>query len=218
MKPKPQPARKHPQRASIPRKTVYRLSVYFRCLQRLRHNSIQTVSSEALARAAGVKPTQLRKDLAHFGQFGTRGLGYDVSQLSGMISDVLGTQTLQPVVLVGTGNLGSALLSYGGFAQEGFEIIAGFDCDPQRLRTRGPIPVLPMERLPEVVASHGVRMAILCVPASVAQEVANQLFAAGITGILNFAPIVLHAPEDAMVNNVNLAIELENLSYFIQDG
>lgn len=204
-------------RSHIPRKTVYRLSVYFRCLNRVLNNGIQTISSEALARAAGVKPTQLRKDLAHFGQFGTRGLGYDVAQLSRTISDVLGNQTLQPVILVGAGKLGSALLSYGGFAQEGFEIVAAFDPDPARQRTRGGgVPVLPVDRLPEFVREHHVRMAILCVPAAVAQEVANLLFAAGIGGILNFAPIVIHAPDDVMVNNVNLAIELENLSYFIQ--
>lgn len=203
-------------RTTIPRKTIYRLSVYFRCLQRLKNNGIDTVSSEALARAAGVKPTQLRKDLAHFGQFGTRGLGYDVSQLEQMISDVLGNQTLQPVVLIGAGNLGSALLAYGGFAQEGFEIVAAFDVEPARHRARGPVEILPMERLETVIRDRSVRMAILCVPASVAQEIANRLFAAGIGGILNFAPIVIHAPEDVMVNNVNLAIELENLSYFIQ--
>lgn len=208
---------KRTDRNSIPRKTVYRLSVYFRCLHRLKNNGIVTVSSEALARAAGVKPTQLRKDLAHFGQFGTRGLGYDVTQLARMISDVLGNQSLQPVILVGVGKLGSALLSYGGFAQEGFEIIAAFDQDAARQKARGPIPVLAMEKLPEFVRERSVRMAILCVPAAVAQEVANQLFAAGIGGLLNFAPIVIHAPEDAIVNHVNLAIELENLSYFIQD-
>ncbi len=204
-------------RTRIPRKTVYRLSIYFRCLNRLQNNGLQTVSSEALARAAGVKPTQLRKDLAHFGQFGTRGLGYDVAQLSKMISDVLGNQTLQPVILVGAGNLGTALVSYGGFAREGFEIVAAFDSDPHRPRARCPVPVHGMERLAEFVRDRAVKMAILCVPAAVAQEVANQLFAAGLTGVLNFAPIVIHAPEDVIVNNVNLAIELENLSYFIQD-
>lgn len=212
-------ARPGPRKAgrnAIPRKTVYRLSVYFRCLTRLKNNGIVTVSSEALSRAAGVKPTQLRKDLAHFGQFGTRGLGYDVTQLARMISDVLGNQSLQPVILVGVGKLGSALLSYGGFAQEGFEIVAAFDQDPARQRTRAPVTILPMDQLPSFVRQRGVRMAILCVPAAVAQEVANQLFSAGIGGILNFAPIVIHAPEDAIVNHVNLAIELENLSYFIQ--
>lgn len=205
-------------RLEIPRKAVYRLSVYLRCLQRLKGNDIRTVSSEALAKAAGVKPTQLRKDLTYFGQFGTRGLGYDVEMLARMIADLLGTNSLQPVILVGAGNLGSALLSYRGFQQEGFEIIGAFDSAPGRKRERRPgAQVRSMDELPEFVAKNGVRMAILTVPAEVAQEVTNELVAAGITGILNFAPIVLHVPEEVMVNTVNLAIELENLSYFIQD-
>src|SRR3954447_17812946 len=108
--------------SEIPRKTVYRLSVYLRCLARLKANGIHTVSSEALAKVAGVKPTQLRKDLTYFGQFGTRGLGYDVEQLTRMITDLLGTSSLQPVILVGVGNLGTALLSYRGFQEQGFEI------------------------------------------------------------------------------------------------
>ena len=117
------PPSKKQIRPEIPRKTVYRLSIYLRCLQRLKSNSIRTVSSEALSKAAGVKSTQLRKDLTYFGQFGTRGLGYEVEQLAEMITDVLGTNSLQPVVLVGVGNLGTALLSYRGFEQEGFEIL-----------------------------------------------------------------------------------------------
>lgn len=205
-------------RPEIPRKTIYRLSVYMRCLQRLKQNQIQTVSSEALARAAGVKPPQLRKDLTYFGQFGTRGLGYDVEQLAKMIGNLLGTSRLQPVVLVGVGNLGSALLAYRGFEQEGFELVAAFDADPDPTRVReSKTPVLGMERLPEVVRKHGVRMAMVAVPANAAQEVINKLVDAGITGVLNFAPIVAHAPEHVMVNNVNLAIELENLSYFVQE-
>ncbi len=206
---------KKAERNVIPRKAVYRLSLYLRCLTRLRHNAITTVSSEALARAAGVKPTQLRKDLTHLGQIGRRGLGYDVEQLAQIIGDTLGTNSLQPVILVGVGNLGSALLSYRGFAQEGFEIVAAFDAAPMPRRREGP-PVLPMERLPAFVREHQVRMAVLCVPAHVAQEVANHLVAAGLTGILNFAPLVLDVPDEVTVNNVNLAIELENLSYFIQ--
>jgi redox-sensing transcriptional repressor len=211
-------ALKKNDRPEIPRKTIYRLSVYLRCLARLKDNAIRTVSSEALATVAGVKSTQLRKDLTYFGQFGTRGLGYDVEQLSQMISDVLGTKSLQPVILVGVGNLGLALLSYRGFEQEGFEIAAAFDIDSKRRREKKiSQPILEMSELPEFVRKHGVRMAILSVPASVAQEVTNALVQCGITGILNFAPIVLHVPEEVMVNNVNLASELENLSYFIQD-
>lgn len=208
---------KKPNRPTIPRKTVYRLSLYLRCLARLKDNNIQTVSSETLAKVAGVKPTQLRKDLTYFGQFGTRGLGYDVAALSQMISDELGTTSLQPVILVGVGNLGLALLSYRGFEKEGFEIIAAFDIDPKRRRDKDvDLPILGMEELADFVQNHHVKMAIVTVPAAVAQEVANGLVQCGVMGILNFAPIVLHVPEDVMVNNVNLAIELENLSYFIQ--
>ena len=203
-------------RPEIPRKAIYRLSVYLRCLHRLKANAIRTVSSDALAAAAGVKPTQLRKDLTYFGQFGTRGLGYDVEQLARMIVDLLGTNSLQPVILVGVGNLG--LLSYRGFEQEGFEIVAAFDVDPERRREKTVTqPIHSMDKLSGFVRERGVRMAILTVPAIVAQEVANQLVDAGITGVLNFSPIVLQVPEAVMVNNVNLAIELENLSYFIQD-
>jgi len=201
----------------IPRKTIYRLSIYLRCLARLRENSIGTVSSEALAKAAGVKSTQLRKDLAYFGTFGTRGLGYDVADLSRKISEELGTSSLQPVILVGVGNLGLSLLSYRGFEKEGFEIIAAFDSAPQRKRDKEiKQPILAMDELSQFVTEQGVKMAILSVPAAVAQSVANKLIECGITGILNFAPIVLTVPEEVMVNNVNLAIELENLSYFIQ--
>jgi redox-sensing transcriptional repressor len=209
---------KRPKAPEIPRKTIYRLSVYLRCLARLRDNKIETVSSEALAKVAGVKPTQLRKDLAYFGQFGTRGLGYGVSELAKMISDELGTTSLQPVILVGVGNLGLALLSYRGFEKEGFEIVAGFDVEPTRRRDKKITqPIFGMDELPAFVQQHGVKMALLTVPAAAAQEVVNQLVQAGIAGILNFSPIVLSVPEEVMVNNVNLAIELENLSYFIQD-
>jgi redox-sensing transcriptional repressor len=209
---------KKPGRPEIPRKTIYRLSIYLRCLARLKDNGIRTVSSEALAKVAGVKSTQLRKDLTYFGQFGTRGLGYDVEQLSRMISDELGTKGLQPVILVGVGNLGLALLSYRGFEKEGFEIVAAFDIDPKRKRDKKITQeILGMDKVADLIREQNVRMAILTVAAAAAQEVANTLIQCGITGILNFAPIVLHVPEEVMVNNVNLAIELENLSYFIQD-
>ena len=165
-----------------------------------------------------MKSTQLRKDLTYFGQFGTRGLGYDVEQLSQMITDQLGTKSLQPVVLVGVGNLGLALLSYRGFEKEGFEIVAAFDLDPKRKRDKKITqPILGMDKLAETIRERSVKMAILTVAAAAAQEVANTLVQCGVTGILNFAPIVLHVPEEVMVNNVNLAIELENLSYFIQE-
>jgi redox-sensing transcriptional repressor len=171
-----------------------------------------------LAKAAGVKSTQLRKDLTYFGQFGTRGLGYDVEQLAKMISDLLGTTRLQPVILVGVGNLGSALLRYRGFQQQGFEIVGAFDLDTKRKRDKNYENLIhPIEEVSAFIRQNTVKMAILTVPAEGAQEVANLLVGAGIEGILNFAPIVLTVPEEVMVNNVNLAIELENLSYFIQN-
>lgn len=177
-----------------------------------------TVSSEALAKAAGVKPTQLRKDLAYFGTFGTRGLGYDVPELCNKIAEELGTSRLQPVILVGVGNLGLALLSYRGFEKEGFEILAAFDAEPGRKRDKAVRqPILGMDRLVDFVRENLVKMAILSVPAAVAQEVTNTLVQSGIAGILNFSPMVLDVPEEVIVNNVNLAIELENLSYFIQE-
>lgn len=205
-------------RPEIPRKTIYRLSIYLRCLARLGENGIGTVSSEALAKAAGVKPTQLRKDLAYFGTFGTRGLGYEVADLSIKISEELGTSRLQPVILIGVGNLGLALLSYRGFEKEGFEIVAAFDAHPERERDKDvKQPIYGMDNLSAFVKQQHIKMAILTVPASAAQAVANDLIDVGITGILNFSPIVLSVPEEVMVNNVNLAIELENLSYFTQE-
>ena len=204
-------------RTEIPRKAIYRLSVYLRCLHRLENNRIHTVSSEVLAKAAGVKSTQLRKDLTYFGQFGTRGLGYDVKQLIEMISERLGTKSLQPVVIVGIGNLGRALLSYRGFEREGFEVVGAFDVQSDRFPKEVPIQVQSMKVMPKVIDEHLVKMAILCVPPTAAQEVTNQLIEYGVVAILNFAPIVLSVPDEVTVNNVNLAMDLENLSYFINE-
>jgi redox-sensing transcriptional repressor len=203
-------------RIDIPRKSIYRLSIYQRCLQRLRENGVDTVSSEALAKAAGVKPTQLRKDLAYFGQFGTRGLGYSVAALTSTIGTVLGHNRLQPVVLVGVGNLGSALLRYSGFRKEGFEVVAAFDSHPRSDLAGLSIPILHTIDLPGFIQENNVKMAILAVPANAAQEVANTLTKAGVQAILNFSPTILDVPENTVVNNVDLAVELENLSYFVK--
>lgn len=204
-------------RIDIPKKAIYRLSIYNRCLQRLVELGEETVSSSALAKAAGVKPAQLRKDLAYFGQFGTRGLGYPVDALAAMIRDVLGREKLQPVALVGAGNLGSALLRYQGFQKEGFEVVAAFDADPEAAVSRGvKVPVYSEKELESRLQEDGVRLAILCVPAAIAQALANRLVAAGVTGILNFSPVVLEVPEEVVVNNVDLALELEHLSFFVR--
>ncbi len=202
-------------RVAIPKKTVYRLSIYLRCLDRFVEDGVQTASSQALALAAGVKPTQLRKDLTSFGHFGTRGLGYDVVKLREGIVEVLGRKQLQPVVLVGVGHLGSALLAYKGFEKESFEIVAGFDVDVKRKRRKTyNQPILQLDKLESFIRARKIHMGIITVPSTVAQDVANRLVAAGVNAILNFAPNVLRVPINVVVSNVNLAIELENLSYF----
>jgi len=206
-------------RVEIPKKAIYRLSIYQRCLSKLQENGKETVSSSALAGAAGVKPAQLRKDLTYFGQFGTRGLGYSVAELRDAIRDVLGREQLQPVVMVGAGNLGVALLRYRGFAKEGFEVVAAFDADPETVISRGvSVPVHGQHEMAGFVREKDVKLAILCVPGGVAQEVANELVDAGVQGILNFSPTLLEVPEAVTVNNVDLALELENLSYFVSHG
>lgn len=205
-------------KGEIPRKTVYRLTVYLRCLQRLQDNDVVTVSSIALAAVAGVKSTQLRKDLGFVGQFGKRGLGYQVDVLSEAIAETLGGTSLQSVILVGVGNLGSALLHYGGFHREGFEITAAFDLHPDEvpLREGNKVVLKGMDEMREFINNKSVNMAILAVPAKAAQAVANDLVDEGVRAILNFSPTVLQVPDKVMVNNVDLALELESLSYFVR--
>jgi len=205
-------------RVEIPRKAIYRLSLYQRCLGKLQEKDIETVSSSALAKAAGVNAAQLRKDLGYFGQFGTRGLGYAVEELRNAIREALGRTSFQPVVLVGAGNLGSALLRYQGFEKEGFEVIAAFDIVPEAVMQQGlGLAVRPVSEMVRFIRKHDVKLAILCVPGEVAQETANELVGAGVTGILNFSPSVLQVPEAVTVNQVDLALELENLSYFVKE-
>jgi redox-sensing transcriptional repressor len=204
------------EKAGIPKKTIYRLSLYHRCLSKLTENGHETVSSSALAKAAGVGASQLRRDISHVGQFGTRGLGYQVEELRLAIREALGREHLQPVILVGAGNLGSALLRYGGFQKEGFEVIAAFDAVPEAVMKREiGVPLYGPEKMDPFIAQHGVKLAILCVPAENAQEVVNDLVLSGVQGILNFSPTVLQVPEQVTVNNVDLALELENVSFFI---
>ena len=205
------------EKVDIPKKAIYRLSIYHRCLQKLSDSGQKTVSSITLAKVAGVKPAQLRRDLGYIGQIGTRGLGYPVSGLIATIREALGREQLQPVILVGAGNLGSALLRYQGFQKEGFEVVAAFDAKPEEARARElKIPVHHASKLVAFIAKNNVKLVILCVPIGFAQEVANRLVASGIQGILNFSPIMLEVPSDVTVNNVDLALELEHLSYFIK--
>lgn len=177
-----------------------------------------TVSSEALAKAAGVKSTQLRKDLGYVGQIGRRGLGYRVDALFEAINGIMGNAILRPVIVVGVGNLGSALLNYGGFRKEGFEVIAAFDQAPELVKRRAAksgVPIYDSSGLGDYIQNHDVKMVILAVPENAAQTVADTLVEAGVQAILNFSPAVLQVSDDVMVNHVNLAVELESLSYFV---
>lgn len=202
----------------IPGKTIYRLSIYHRCLHRLEENEIETVSSSGLAKAAGVNPSQLRRDLGYLGTFGTRGLGYPVAELGEAIREVLGREHLQPVILVGVGNLGSALLRYDGFQKEGFEVLAAFDSAPEKVIIRGiKVPVHHVDKMAAMIQQEEVKLAVLSVPAAHAQEVANDLVDAGVQGILNFSPTVLQVPETVTVNSVDLALELEQVSFFVKN-
>jgi len=206
-----------PYKADLPKKAIYRFSIYHRCLQKLAANEVITVSSSTLARAAGVNAAQIRKDIALLGQYGTRGLGYPVATLMRSIRETLGREKFQPVVLIGAGNLGSALLRYQGFEKEGFQVVAAFDADPDAAKRRGlGVPVHHESELEAFITREGVKLAILCVPAGFAQAVANRLVSAGVQGILNFSPVVLEIPADVTVNNVDLALELEHLGYFIR--
>ena len=202
------------QQTDIPRKSIYRLSIYQRCLERLKENGLDTVSSNSLAKAAGVKSAQLRKDLAHFGQFGTRGLGYSVDALIEVITGVLGTSSLLPVQGLETWVL---LLKYSGFNREGFEISAAFESDQYRLKTVvADIPVMNVSQMTQYVKDNDVKIAIIAVPAETAQEVANALVNAGVQAFLNFSSTVLKTPDNVIVNSVDLALELEHLSYFVK--
>lgn len=205
------------EKLEIPQKSIYRISLYNRCLERLHENGHEMVSSSALATAAGVKPSQLRRDLAYFGTFGTRGRGYPVEALRMAIHEGLGRAKLQPVIMVGAGNLGRALLRYDGFCKEGYDILAAFDSASEGLADKNiPVPLHPSDEIASFVKKHRVQMAILCVPGEFAQQAVNQLVEAGVQGILNFSPALLQVPSEVTVNNVDLALELENLSYFVR--
>ncbi len=202
---------------SVPEATVGRLAIYLRALTALAEKSTTTVSSEALANAAGVNSAKLRKDLSYLGSYGTRGVGYDVSTLVEQISRTLGLTTHRGVALVGVGNLGNALAGYDGFASRGFEVAALFDADPERVgRTIGSLKVQHIDTLGEVVRTEGVSIGVIATPAEAAQSVCDRLVAAGVTSILNFAPAVLSVPEGVDVRKVDLAVELQILSFHEQ--
>lgn len=199
---------------SIPEATVARLAIYLRVLVGMRKGGVATVSSGSLATAAGVNSAKLRKDLSYLGSYGIRGVGYDVSLLSDHIYETLGLHQHRAVALIGLGHLGRALAGYAGFASRGFRISAIVDADPAIVGTvvQG-LPVQHVDDLDSIVRRENIAIAVLAVPAGVAQEVCDRLVAAGVTSILNFAPTVLSVPEHVDVRKVDLAAELQILSF-----
>jgi redox-sensing transcriptional repressor len=203
-----------PRPRTIPEATVARLAVYLRVLSALADSGRGTVASGELAAAAGVNPAGLRKDLSHLGPCGVRGVGYEVATLRDRISRVLGVERSRACVLVGIGNLGSALADYAGFGSRGFEFVGLFDAAASRIGQRiGGLTVRPIEELEEVVAASQASIGVITTPAEVAQSVCDRLAAAGVRSILNFAPVTLAAPDGVDVRKVDLSVELQVLAF-----
>jgi redox-sensing transcriptional repressor len=194
--------------------TVRRLALYLRFLEQSAAQGLSTISSADLAQRGGTTPAQVRKDLSFFGSFGKRGLGYSVPELAGRIRDILGLKRKHRVVLVGAGKMGGALLHYQGFRQHGFDVAAIYDRDPRKVGSRwNGLVVRDIRHMEVDLKKEPVEIAILVTPAEAAQEVADRLVRAGVKAILNFAPVQLHVPQDVAVQTVNMALELETLSF-----
>ena len=201
---------------SVPKAVAGRLSLYLRELQHLVAHDQATISSGELATVLSLTGAQVRKDLAHFGHFGHPGIGYRCEDLIAAIRKILGTDQDWPVVLVGVGNLGRALLGYKGFRQQGFRIVAALDLDRSLSGSRVEnVPIHHLDELEKIVSQHEVRMAMIAVPATSAQAVADQLVTAGVQGVVNFAPVTLSLPDGISLVGVDLAIELEQISFSV---
>jgi len=194
--------------------TVRRLALYLRFLEQSAAQQVTTISSAELARRGGTTSAQVRKDLSFFGSFGKRGLGYSVPELSARIREILGLKRTHRVVLVGAGKMGGALLHYRGFRQHGFDVVAIYDKDPKKIGTRSDgLMVRDVRQLEIDLKKEPPDIAILVTPAEAAQEVTDRLVRAGVKAILNFAPVSLAVPDDVAVQSVNMALELETLSF-----
>jgi redox-sensing transcriptional repressor len=206
-----------PRPRGIPEATVARLPVYLRALLEAAEQETTTLSSDVLADRTGVNAAQVRKDLSHLGSYGTRGVGYDVEFLVRQISRQLGLNHDRRVAIVGVGNLGQALARYHGFPARGFRVVAAFDSNPDKVGMPiGDTTVRPAGELVEVVSRERVGIAIITTPPNVAQDVADHLVQAGVTCILNFAPVLVRVPPGVFLRKVDLAIELQILSYYEQ--
>lgn len=198
----------------IPEATVQRLSIYSRFLHQLIEEKEDTVSSGQIAKGVGVSSAQVRKDLAYFGEFGTRGVGYKVDELYGYLMEILGLDHQWNVLIVGAGKMGSALALYQGFRDRGFIIKAILDVDAKKIGTKlGDLTVEPLEVLQDRVRQHDIHVGVVTVPASAAQKVTDDMIQAGVQAILNFSPWVLKVPPETVLRNVDLSVNLEVLSF-----
>ncbi len=212
-------ARSNHRLTKIPEMTIRRLSVYTRCLLQLEEDGVKTISSQELAERFSLNSAQVRKDLAYFGEFGVRGIGYYVSGLKAELQRILGLDREWAVALVGFGNLGSALFHYKGFARQGFRIAVVIDDDPGKIgRQIDSVPIVPSRDMAREIKARGVQIAIVAVPPEAAQTVTEQLVAAGIKAVLNFAPTRLRVGREVRLKNVDLSIELETLSFYLAKG
>jgi redox-sensing transcriptional repressor len=200
--------------------TTNRLSVYLRSLNALEDAGVRTISSQALAEQFHLNAAQIRKDLAYFGEFGVRGVGYYVRDLKRHLRQILGLDRKLRVAIMGAGNLGLALADYAGFRQEGFEISALFDVLREKVgqQSRGGVPIFDIGELKKMVRRDGIRIAVIAVPAPSAQHVLNLVVASGIKAVLNFSPGALQVPPDVKLKSVDLTVSLESLSFFLALG
>ncbi|HEY2854089.1 MAG TPA: redox-sensing transcriptional repressor Rex [Gemmatimonadaceae bacterium] len=206
--------RKHPVAKRIADSTVRRLSAYLRFLEDFENRGLETISSDELAQRGGTTSAQVRKDLSFFGSFGKRGLGYSVPELAGRLREILGLGKEWKVIIIGAGKIGAALAQYRGFRQRGFLILAAYDSNEEKIgRKLEGIPVRDISQLERDVKQDHPDIAVLTVPADEAQRVLDRVVKTGIKAILNFAPTQLQAPADVTVKTVNMAMELEGLSY-----
>lgn len=198
----------------VPQSAIRRLSLYLRVLEELEGEGELTASSRILASRTGTTAAQVRKDLSFFGSFGKRGLGYAVAPLIGRLREILGLSKTWRMALVGAGRMGAALFEYPHFRERGFEFVAVFDSDPAKIgRPWNGLEVQPADHLVEAMRKAGVEIAVLTVPAKAAQQVTDAVVSAGVRGILNFAPVQIRVPSGVTVNDVNMTVELEALSF-----
>ncbi len=216
----PRPAAGKQAADQVSELTTNRLSVYLRCLSVLEQAGVRTISSQALAEQFHLNAAQIRKDLAYFGEFGVRGVGYYVRDLKRHLRQILGLDRKLRVAIIGAGNLGLALADYPGFGQEGFEIAALFDSQKEKVgqQSRGGVPIHDIHDLKKIARRESVRIAVIAVPAGAAQQVLQLVVSAGIKAILNFSPGTLLVPADVKLKSVDLTVSLESLSFFLAQG